>query len=186
VAVRELVEKAKRGDHASFDALVLGSIARTDAAARLILRDPERARDAVQDAYVRAWRDLPSLRDPDRFDAWLYRLVARSCYDELRRSRRRQIEVELKPIDHPAIADDQARAADRDMLDRALRGLEVHVRTTVILTYYLGMSLDEVADAVGVPLGTVKSRLHRGRERLRTALSEERTATSRELEGRTA
>lgn len=182
----ELVDRAQRGDHAAFDTLVLASIARLDAAARLILGDRERAQDAVQDAYVRAWRDLPTLRDPHRFDGWLYRLLVRSCYDELRRNRRRGIEVELKVIDHPSVADAQAVSADRAQLDWALRRLDRDLRTTVVLFYFLGMSLDEVADALGIPLGTAKSRLHRARASLRAALQQDEPVAAVVLEGRTA
>ena len=93
------------------------SLARLDAAARLILRDAELARDAVQEAMVRAWRDLPGLRDPDRFEAWLHRLTVNACLDQARRRRRRVIEVELTPLDDPAVADSSALLADRDLLD---------------------------------------------------------------------
>ena len=96
---RGLVERAKRGDHDAFAELVDGRLARLDAAARLILRDAELARDAVQEALIRAWRDLPGLRDPDRFDAWLHRLTVNACLDLARRRRRRPMEVELTPID---------------------------------------------------------------------------------------
>ena len=92
---RVLVERAGAGDHDAFAVLVRGIIARLDAAARLILRDPELARDAVQDALVHAWRDLPGLRDPDRFDAWIHRITVRSCLEILRRRRSRVIEVQL-------------------------------------------------------------------------------------------
>ena len=99
---RDLVERAKRGDHDAFAVLAGAAVARLDAAARLILRDPELARDAVQDGFIRAWRNLPALRDPDRFDAWLRRLVVNACIDITRRRRHRAIEVELTPIDSPA------------------------------------------------------------------------------------
>ena len=96
---RGLVERAKGGDHDAFTILLDVRLARLDAAARLILRDPELARDAVQEACIRAWRDLPGLRDPDRLDAWLHRLIVNACLDLVRRRRRRVIEVELSPID---------------------------------------------------------------------------------------
>ena len=99
---RLLVERAKQGDHEAFAELVDASVVRLDAAARLILRDAELARDAVQEGYIRAWRHLPGLRDPERFDAWLHRLVVHACIDTIRHRRRRPIEVELTPIDrHP-------------------------------------------------------------------------------------
>src|SRR3954453_2799357 len=118
---RGLVERARGGDHDAFTVLIDLTIARLDSAARLILRDPELARDAVQDALIRAWRDLPGLRDPERFDAWLHRLLVNSCLDEARRRRRRPIEVEIDPIHEPQTGTDDARSlADRDQVERAL------------------------------------------------------------------
>jgi RNA polymerase sigma-70 factor (ECF subfamily) len=158
---RDLVERAGKGDHDAFAALVDESIARLDAAARLILRDPELARDAVQDALVRAWRSLPGLRDPDRFDAWLHRLTVHACLDLIRRRRRRVIEVRLTPIHDHQISDLTAVVDDRDLLDRAIRRLEPEARAMIVLRYYLGMSVPDIADALGIPLGTAKAKLHR-------------------------
>ena len=137
------------------------SVARLDAAARLILRDHELARDAVQEGFIAAWRNLPTLRDPDRFEAWLRRLVVRSCIDALRRRGRQPVEVELTPIHGPVIGDEASAIADREMLDAALRRLEPELRAIVVLHYYLGLPLPDVAAALGIPTGTAKSRLHR-------------------------
>jgi RNA polymerase sigma-70 factor (ECF subfamily) len=168
---RELVERAQRGDHDAFARLAAGRIARLDAAARLILRDPELARDAVQDGFLRAWRDLPALRDPDRFDPWLRRLVFRACIDIIRRRGRRPVEVELSPLIEPAIRDTASDVADRELLDAALRRLPPEWRAVVVLHHYLGMPLPEVAATLGIPIGTAKSRHHRSLEALRVSIS---------------
>jgi RNA polymerase sigma-70 factor (ECF subfamily) len=168
---RELVDRAKRGDHDAFALLVGGSIARLDAAARLILRDPELARDAVQEGFIRAWRSLPSLRDPDRFEAWLRQLVVNSCIDITRRRRRRVVEVELAPIHGPSTADTTAAIADREVLDHALRGLDPEWRAVVVLHYFMGLPLPEVAASLHIPLGTAKSRLHRSLAAMRVAIT---------------
>ncbi len=157
---RGLVVRAREGDHDAFTALVDLTVARLDSAARLILRDPELARDAVQESLIRAWRDLPGLRDPDRFDAWLHRLTVHSCLDLARRRRRRVIEVELEQIDMPFSSDFAGGVADRELLDGALRRLDPPRRAVIVLHYYLGMPMPDVAAAMGIPLGTAQSRLH--------------------------
>lgn len=173
---RELVERARQGDRDAFAVLAGAALGRLDGAARLILRDRELARDAVQEALVRAWRDLPGLRDPERFDAWLHRLTIRACIDEARRHRRRPIEVELVPIDAPAAGDAMALLADRDELERALRRLEPEQRAVIVLTYYLGMPVPDAAASLGIPTGTAKSRLHRAIAALRAAIEAEARA----------
>ena len=184
---RALVERAKRGDHDAFVALIDASLARLDAAAWLILRDAELARDAVQDAMVRAWRDLPGLRDPDRFGPWLHRLTVNACLDQARQRSRRHVEVELTPIDHPAVADTTSLVADRDVLDRALDRLDPEQRAVVVLRFFLDLSLPETAAALGIPIGTVKSRLHRSLERMRiTVTSDVVTTPTASAEGRLA
>ena len=175
------MDRAAQGDHDAFAVLVRGSIARLDAAARLILRDPELARDAVQNALVRAWRDLPGLRDPDRFDAWLHRLLVNSCLDEARRRRRRPFEVEIKEIDEPAGGDSSRHLADRDLVERALVRLEPEHRALVVLHYYLGYPLPEAATLVGISLPAAKSRLHRAMQGLRRSMVD--TAAVPEFEG---
>ena len=173
---RDLVERARDGDHDAFAVLAGAAVARLDAAARLILRDRELARDAIQDAMMRAWRDLPGLRDPDKFDAWLHRLTVHACLDAARHRRRRPIEVELTPLDTPTIADISVLVANRDALDRALRALDPEWRAIVVFHYYLGMPLPDVAAALGIPLGTAKSRLHRSLGVLRTTVESERSS----------
>ncbi len=167
---RERVELARRGDHDAFALLAGTFVARLDAAARLILRDPELARDAVQEGFIRAWRNLPALRDPDRFEAWLRRLVVRSCIDMLRRRGRRPIEIELTPIDSPTVADISSVIADRELLDQALRRLDPEWRAVVVLHFYLGMPLPAVAATLGIPIGTAKSRLHRSLSAMRLTI----------------
>lgn len=174
---RELVERAQLGDHDAFAALAGAAIDQLDAAARFILRDPDQAKDAVQNAFIRAWRDLPRLREPDRFDAWLRRLLVNSCHDELRRSKRRSVDAEPWRLPIAAIPDGQTALADRDLVERAFRRLDVDQRTVFVLHYYLGVPLIEVAAELGIPLGTVKSRLHRGLATLRLAMGSEQTGS---------
>ena len=168
---RGLVERAGRGDHDAFASLVDASLARLEAVARLIVRDPELARDAVQDAYIRAWRDLPGLREPERFDAWLHRLTVNACLDAVRKRRRRPIEVDLSPISPPFIGDETGAVANRDELERGFRQLGEHHRAVLVLHYYVGLSIPAIAETLGIPLGTAQSRLGRALAALRTALA---------------
>jgi len=167
---RDLVERARRGDHDAFAELAGAAIVRLDAAARLILRDPDRAKDAVQETLVRAWRDLPTLRSPDRFDAWLHRLLVRACIDEARRLQRHRVDVELTPIHAPAVEDGVSVSDDRDQLERGFSRLDPEARALIVLHHYLDLPLPEVAIALGIPLGTAKSRLHRALQSMRAAL----------------
>jgi RNA polymerase sigma-70 factor (ECF subfamily) len=170
---RGLVERARRGDHDAFTELARGAVTRLDRVARLILRDPELARDAVQEALIRAWHDLPGLRDPERFDAWLHRLTVNACLDMVRRRRRRVIEVELDPLDAPVVGDLAGALADREVVDAAMRRLDERGRAIVVLHYFLGMPLTDVAATLGIPIGTVKSRLHRALGEMRVAVEAE-------------
>jgi RNA polymerase sigma-70 factor, ECF subfamily len=168
---RRLVEAAGRGDHDAFAVLARAAVVRLDEIARLVLRDPELARDAVQDAFFRAWRDLPGLRDPDRFDAWLQRLTINACLDIVRRRKRRPIEVELMPLHAPAISDSAGAIAERDLVEGILQSLDERGRAIVVLHYYLGMPLTEVAAFLDIPVGTVKSRLHRALDEMRLVMT---------------
>jgi RNA polymerase sigma-70 factor, ECF subfamily len=167
----DLVERAQRGDHAAFDALATGAYHRLYAIARRILRDEYAAQDAVQETLVRAWRDLRALRDRDRFEAWLHRLLVHACADLARGERRRRVELTGVVADPAAPADDFGRLADRDELERAFLDLSLEHRAVLVLTHYLGMSAPEVARTLGIPTGTVYSRLHYGMRQLRDILA---------------
>jgi RNA polymerase sigma-70 factor (ECF subfamily) len=167
---RELAERAGRGDHDAFEVLVSTSIGRLTAVARLIVRDHELARDAVQEAYIRAWRDLPGLRDPDRFDAWLHRLTVNACLDGIRRRRRRPIEIAIEPIGMATVADHSGALADRDELERGFARLPPEQRAVLVLHYYVGLSVPALAETLGIPLGTAQSRLGRALASLRATL----------------
>lgn len=166
---RTFVERAQRGDRDAFAVLARAAAPQMDAAARLITRDRDLARDAVQEALIRAWRDLRRLRDVGRFDAWLHRLVVNASIDELRRRRRRVIEVTPNELDFPEHADAYAVLADRDALDRALSRLAPEHRALVVLHYYLGSPLPEAAATMGITQGAAKSRLHRAMRSMRRA-----------------
>ncbi len=175
---RGLVERARGGDHDAFAQLARAAAVRLDQAARLILRDPELARDAVQEGLIRAWRDLRKLRDPDRFDAWLYRLTVNACLDQVRQRHRRVVEVELTPLHTPTIPDSSAAHADRQLVDDVLRELDEQGRAIVVLHYYIGMPLTDVAATLDIPVGTVKSRLHRALTAMRVAIEAEPTSAA--------
>ena len=183
---RDLVERASRGDHDAFGALAAAAISRLDSAAWLILRDAEQAKDAVQNALVRAWRDLPTLRDPDRFDPWLHRLLVRACIDESRRLRRHRADVELTNIDLHAIAGVESAIADRDQIERGFVRLTPEMRAVIVLHHYLDLPLSDVAATLAIPIGTAKSRLHRALGLLRAALDADARAGTEISEGRTA
>lgn len=168
---RELVEQAMQGDRDAFATLVGRSLRRLVGTAGLILQDPAGADDAAQEALIRAWRDLPKLRDPDRFDRWLYRLLVRACHDQRRRSRN-ELPIDLVFADRgPWQPDAASRVADRDELDRGFAHLSDEHRLVVVLRYYAGFSDAEVARVAALPIGTVKSRLSRALDLLRAGMA---------------
>ena len=170
------VIEAMRGDHDAFAALITAATSRLYALACLILRDSDRAEDATQEAFVRAWREIPRLRDADRFDAWLRRLVVNACYDEARRVTRRA-EVSLISVGERSVGDTAVASAESDRIERAFRQLPLDQRTVLVLQHYEALSHTEIADALGIPVGTVKSRVRYGVVAMRAALeSDDRVA----------
>ena len=168
----EPVAQAQQGDVQAFDGLIRARYDGLFATAHRILRDRDTAEDAVQDAIVRCWRDLRGLRDPDRFDAWLYRLLVNACRDQIRLARRRPSVVYDHPLEMAMSGDDFATIAEHDALERAFIGLPADQRIALVLTHYVGYSAPEVASMLGVPTGTVYSRLHYGARAMRGALTQ--------------
>jgi RNA polymerase sigma-70 factor (ECF subfamily) len=185
---RQLVERAMRGDSDAFSSLAEASLDRQYAVATLILRDRDRAQDAVQEALVSAWRDLRSLRDPDAWEAWLYRLTVWACYRLARKERRREV-VELHIVPDPQMvgaADATASVLDQDQLERRLGDLPIDQRAVLVLRYFLDLPLADVAAVLGIPIGTAKSRLYRGLEVMRAGMSAEPEARILAARERTA
>jgi RNA polymerase sigma-70 factor (ECF subfamily) len=169
-----LVERASAGDDVAFAELLDLDGDRCYAIAFRILRDVERAQDAVQQAFLLAWRELPRLRDPERFEVWLHRLLVNACYEEFRRYRRWSANVRTLPVDGPGGGDETVSIDDRDALERAFRRLSPEHRAVAVLHHHAGMPLASIAEVAGVPVGTVKSRLHYATRILRETLAADR------------
>ncbi len=165
----EVVRRAMHGDHDAFAALIGHAANRLYQLACLILRDSDRAEDAAQEAVVRAWRELPRLRDPDKFDAWLRKLTVNACFDEARRIHRRA-EVSLIRLAERTTADPSGAYVEHDRVDRAFRRLPIDQRTVLVLQHHFDLSHTEIADTLGIPLGTVKARIRYGSTALRASL----------------
>lgn len=166
---RSLVEQAQHGDREAFTSLAFELSDRLFAVAHRILRDFDSAGDALQVTLLRLWRDLPSLRDPDLVEAWAYRVLVRACHDQLRKQRRQPSMLHLLHADE-AEPDASAAVADREQLERAFRTLSSEQRAAVVLQYYRGLTLNEIAEILRVPAGTVRSRLHYAKRALRSAI----------------
>jgi RNA polymerase sigma-70 factor (ECF subfamily) len=177
---RDLVESAQGGDREAYVDLIRDRSDRLFAIAHRILRDVDRAEDALQDALVIAWRDLRGLRDPDRFDAWLQRLLINVCIGQATRERRRTANLRVLPIDGPTAPDQLLGVADRDLLERGFRRLPPDQRAILVLHHYLGFEPSEIAETLGIPAGTARSRLHHAHRAMRAALEADARATVRE------
>jgi RNA polymerase sigma-70 factor (ECF subfamily) len=180
---RELVIRAKGGDRDAFELLVVDRFDRLQRTARLILRSDELAADAVQDALIGAWLHIRAIRDPDRFDAWLHRLVVNACYSEARRQRRRRVtEIQVEPLERHGTADAQGSTAANDQLERGFRRLTPEQRAVLVVHHYLGLSDAEAAIVLDVPVGTMKSRLSRATAALRAVLEADDRTPARSQE----
>jgi RNA polymerase sigma-70 factor (ECF subfamily) len=181
---RDLIEAARSGDREAYVDLIRVRTDRLFTIAQRILRDIDRAEDALQDALVIAWRDLRGLRDPDRFDAWLQRLVINVCIAQATRERRRTANLRVLPLDGPAAPDELLSIAERDLLERGFRRLPPDQRAILVLHHYLGYAPSEIAETLGIPAGTARSRLHHAHRAMRAAL--EADARTSVKEGRPA
>ena len=186
--MRDLVEQAAKGDQAAFESLVRASAGRLFGIAYRVTRDHGLAEDALQQTLVTVWDELPRLRDPDRFEAWTYRLIVRNAVALSKRERRGGAVIRLLPDDAetaPPIAthdtDDFRHVADRDQLERAFRRLTPDQRAVLVLQYFNGLSLAEIADVLSIPIGTAGSRLHHAIRALRAAIeADDRASTPKE------
>jgi RNA polymerase sigma-70 factor (ECF subfamily) len=176
---RDLVLRARDGDHDAFTALATDAYVRLHRTARLILRDDDRAADAVQESLTAAWLHIRAVRDPDRFDAWLHRLLVHACYREARRFKQRQVvEIHMTAPDTRGDRDTQDQTAVRDQLERGFRRLTPEQRAVLVVHHYLGLPDVEAAIVLEIAVGTFKSRLNRASVALRAALeADERTTT---------
>ena len=174
------VSRARDGDRDAFDRIAMQVVDRLYRVARLMLRDAERAEDAAQETLVRCWRDLPALRDVDRFDGWLNRLLMRAINDEFRSARRARAAVTILRLE-PATRDTTDAVVLREQLDRGFRRLTLEHRAVLVLRLYLGLSLEETASTLGIPAGTAKSRLHYATLAMRDALEADARPTVREV-----
>lgn len=181
---RAVVERAQLGDREAYSQLAFQLSDRLFAVAHRILRDFDDAGDALQVALLRIWRDLPSLRDPDRIEAWAYRALIRACHDELRKRRRQVPVLHLIPADGAVEPDPAVTIADREQLERAFRRLPLEQRAVLVLQFYRDLTLSDIAEILDVPVGTVRSRLHYARSAMRAALDADARPPTRE--GRTA
>lgn len=176
----DVVIRAQRGDAAAFETLARACHPRLQRVAVGILRDPHLAEDAVQRALLAIWRQVPTLRDPDRFEGWSYRVLVHACYAEARRQVAWLPTTAIGSRDESVVPDMSATVLHRDQLERAFRRLSVDQRAVVVLHHVMDLTHDEVARALGVPAGTVASRLHRAIGVLRAALDADARPTAAE------
>ena len=175
---RALVERAKQGDAEAFDSLARLVGDRCMAVAYRILRDVDLADDAVQASVIAAWRDIRTLRDPDRFEPWLHRILVNECYAEARRRRRWSASIRALPPPDAGDPGDILTIHHRDQLDRGFRRLTLEQRAVLVFHHYLGLTAEQVAERLGIPVGTAKSRIHHATAALRASLEADARTTA--------
>ena len=181
-----MVERARSGDHEAFADLVHQVSDALLGIARRIVRDPGLAEDVLQNALLTIWRKLPQLREADRFDGWAYRILVNACYADAPRNRRWASTIRLLPIDLASDVDDIQNLSDRDELEVAFRRLSLDHRAVFVMHHYVGLPLVVVAETLGIPDGTARSRLHYATQALRAAFEEARASDTALTEGRLA
>jgi RNA polymerase sigma-70 factor (ECF subfamily) len=176
---RDLVIRARSGDHDAFSTLAAGAVDRLHRTAWLILRSDDDAADAVQESLLAAWLHVAAVRDPDRFDAWLNRLLVHACYRLAKRTtRRRVVEIPMDVSDAPGPRDVQDVLATRDQLERAFRRLTPEQRAALVVHHFLGLPDAEAASVLEIAVGTFKSRLHRASAAMRAAVEADDRVTT--------
>jgi RNA polymerase sigma-70 factor (ECF subfamily) len=174
----DLVGQAQRGDREAFDELARMAGDRCMAIAFRILRDFDLADDAVQAALLTAWVEIRALRNPERFEPWLHRILTHACYAEARHRTRWTAGIRLLAVEPVREPDPYLAVDDRDQLERAFRRLTVEQRAVLVFHHYLGLPLPEVADRIGIPVGTVKSRMYHAKRALQASLEADARASS--------
>jgi RNA polymerase sigma-70 factor, ECF subfamily len=169
----ELVLRAQRGDQSAFAEIASISYGRLNSFAYGVLRERGAAEDATQQAMLQAWRNLPKLRDPARFDAWAYRLTLNACHAEARRAKRWMPNLAIEGNHEPVARDEIGPIADRDLLERGFRSLPVEQRAVLVLRHLVGLPLEEVAQTLDIPAGTARSRLYRALQSMRAVIDAE-------------
>jgi RNA polymerase sigma-70 factor (ECF subfamily) len=177
----DLVVRAQSGDKEAYAVLATERADRFLATSRRILRDLDLAEDATQQALLTIWQDLPQLRDPALFDAWSYRVLVRACYAEGRKQRRWAPNFRPLQVDGSIVDDRLGVVVDRDQLERGFRRLSIDHRAVVVLHHYLDLPLDQVAEILGIPVGTAHSRLHHAIRGLRAALDADLRPATQEV-----
>jgi len=183
---QELVERARSGDQDAFADLVRQVSDTLLGVARRIVRDPGLAEDVLQNALLTIWRKLPRLRDTEHFEGWAFRILVRACYADAPRNRRWASNVHELLVEPVSGVDDIQKVSDREELEQAFRRLPLDQRAVFVLHHHVGLPLVAVAETLGIPDGTARSRLHYATRTLRAAFDEARASDIELRQGRPA